>query len=388
MPLVVQQVSTRRQRKAFLEFPWIHYRGDALWTPPLRQNQKELVGFARHPFYDQAEAQTFLAARDGKVVGRIAAIVNHAYNRFQNEHRGFFGFFECVDDQEVAAALLDAARGWLAERGYHQVRGPANPSQNYEWGLLIEGFHRPATFLMPYNPAYYGRLIEQCGFRKAQDLYSFVGRSEMLDSLDAKLTFISEEAQRRFNVRVRPMNPRRFRDEVRMFLDIYNRSAAGIWGFVPLSQREIDHMSSALRFLLVPELSLVAEVDGQPVGVVFCMPDYNPRIKQIDGRLLPFGFLRLVSRKQDFVRMRLISTNVIPEFQRWGLALVLLRGLLPKFLSSGMSEAEFSWVAESNKLSRGSLERGGALLEKVHRVYDYDAAAGSAAGGAGSTSLP
>jgi hypothetical protein len=343
----------------------------------LRQNQKELAGYAHHPFYDEAQSQTFLATRDGQVVGRVAAIINHAYNRFQNEHRGIFGFFESIDDQEVATSLLDAARAWLAERGYRQVRGPANPSPNYEWGLLVDGFHRPATFMMTYNPPYYARLIEGCGFEKVQDLYAYLGRTEMLATLDKKLDDISVQAKERFNVQIRHLNSRRFRREVEMFLDVYNRSASGIWGFVPLSQREIHHMSGILRYLIVPELAMVAEVDGAPIGAVFGLPDYNPRIKAIDGRLFPFGFFRLIGRKHELRRMRALSTNVVPEYQMWGVALVLLRGLIPKILESGIEEVEFSWVAESNKLSRQSLERGGAILEKTYRVYDHAASDGA-----------
>jgi GNAT superfamily N-acetyltransferase len=372
MSVEVRPVGSRQERRAFLSFPWLHYQGDPLWTPPLRQNQKELVGYARHPFYDDAEAQTFLAWRGGQVVGRVAAILNHAYNRFQNEQRGFFGFFEAVDDQSVADALLAAVRDWLAERGIRQVRGPANPSQNYEWGLLVEGFHRPATFMLTYNPPYYARLLEGCGFRKAHDLYAYWGNRQTLDGLDDKLRFITAAAEERFVIHTRPLNKRHFRREVQMFLDIYNRSAAGIWGFVPLSPAEIHHLSLMLRFLIIPELARVAEVDGRPVGAVFGLPDYNPRIKEIDGRLLPWGFLRLISPKRDLKRLRMISTNVLPEYQRWGVGLVLLKGLIPKFLEYGMTEGEFSWVAESNKLSRGSLEKGGALLERTYRVYDYD----------------
>ncbi len=168
------------------------------------------------------------------------------------------------------------------------------------------------------------------------------------------------------------MNARRFRQELEMFLNVYNQSLGGTWGFVPLSPAEVKHLGGQLKHMIVPELALVAEVAGKPIGAVFGLLDYNPRIKQIDGRLFPFGFIRLLSNRRALKRMRVISANVVPEYQRWGVGLVLLAGLVPKILEWGIQEVEFSWVLESNQLSRGSLERGGAALSKTYRLYDRD----------------
>lgn len=368
--VVVAPVFERFERKLFLEFPWRHYRGDANWVPPLRQNQKELVGFARHPFYDDAVGQAFLAMRDGEVCGRVLALVNHAHNRHYGEKRGFLGFFESVDDREVAHGLFDAACGWLRSQGMTAVRGPANPSLNYECGLLVEGFDSPPTFMITYNKPFYGDLFESYGFEKTQDLYSFWGHIDMLKSLDKKLTFVVQEAAERFNIKVRPFNPKRFGEELETFLDIYNQSLVGTWGFVPLSKAEGKHMGAGLKHLIVPELAILAEVDGRVVGGTFGLLDYNPRIKQIDGRLFPFGFLKLLMRRREIKRVRLMSTNVLPEFQRWGVGLVLVNGIVPKVLEWGIEIGEFSWVLESNHLSRKTLERGGAKRDKVFRIYD------------------
>ncbi|HEX4142729.1 MAG TPA: N-acetyltransferase [Pirellulales bacterium] len=368
---VVKPVESRRERKAFLELPWQLYRDDPNWIPPLRLNQKELAGYARHPFYDDAAGQTFLALSGGRPIGRILAIENPVHNRFHQERRGFFGFFESIDNQQVANGLFDAARGWLAARDIHQIRGPVNPSLNYECGLLVDGFQLPATFMMTYNPPFYARLIENYGFRKAQDLFAFWAPISIIPKLDAKLLFVAQEAAARLALEMRPLDKSRFRQEIEMFLDLYNQSLGGTWGFVPLSKREIDHMSASLKHLIIPELAMVASVEGKPIGAVFAIPDYNPRIKAIDGRLFPFGFLKLISKRRDFRRFRVISANVIPEYQRWGVGLVLLRSLIPKILESNFSDAEFSWVLESNHLSRRSLEKGGAVIEKTYRIYDY-----------------
>jgi hypothetical protein len=174
-----------------------------------------------------------------------------------------------------------------------------------------------------------------------------------------------------FHVKTRGLDRSRFLQDVGTFLHIYNVSSLNIWGFVPITQAEMEWMAKDMKHLIIPELTCVAEVDGKPIGAVFGMPDYNPRIKEIDGRLFPFGFLKLLSRKHNLKRVRLISTNVVPEFQKWGIGIVLLVSLIPKGLEMGMEEAEFSWVSEANVLARGSLEKGGARLYKKYRIYDY-----------------
>jgi GNAT superfamily N-acetyltransferase len=368
--LIVKPAVTWGERTKFLRLPWDLHRRDPHWIPPLRTNQKEMVGFARHPFYDDAEGQAFIALRDGRAVGRVHAILNHAHNRYYKESRGFFGFFECIDDSNVASALFDAVRQWFAAKGITQIRGPVNPSLNYECGLLIDGFYEPPMFGMTYNPPYYARLIEDSGFAKVEDLFAFWGHVEMLDKLDKKLAFIVEECQRRFDIKLRRFDTRHFNREVRMFLDIYNQSLQGTWGFVPLSEGEIEHIGASMKHLIVPEMTTVAEIEGRPVGAQFGLLDYNPRIKQSDGRLFPFGFIRLLWNRRGIKRVRLISTNVIPEYQKWGLGLVIASRIVPEVLAWGIKEAEFSWVLESNKLSHGTLKRGGAKITKTYRLYD------------------
>ncbi|MBC8352817.1 MAG: GNAT family N-acetyltransferase [Planctomycetes bacterium] len=245
-----------------------------------------------------------------------------------------------------------------------------NPSFNQELGLLVEGCDSPPTFMMPYNPRYYEELIENYGFTKEHDLYAYFGHVDQLETQDKKLQFIVDESTRRFNFKLRRMNMSNFDQEVRTFLKIYNEAHGDHWGFIPLSENEIKHMSKSMRFLMTPEMTTVAEVDGRVVGTAFGMLDYNPLIKQIDGRLFPFGFLRLMLNRKRIKRMRLIAAHVLPEYQRWGLGVVLLSRLVPDALAWGIEEAEFSWVAESNHLSRASLERGDAKRSKTYRIYD------------------
>ncbi|MBN1589485.1 MAG: hypothetical protein JW888_08215 [Pirellulales bacterium] len=355
-----------------MRFPWTLYQNDPNWVPPLRGNEKELVGYRPHPFYENNAVQTFVAYQSGKVRGRIAAILNRGHIERYDDRRGFFGFFECVDDQEVANTLFEAARAWFAERDIFAMRGPTNPSLNYALGLLIEGFELSPTFMMTYNPPYYEQLVEGYGFRKTQDLYSYWGHVDMLPKIHERLAPLSEQIVEHLGLKIRPLGRTNFHEDVMTFLSIYNRSLVNTWGFVPMSDAEVRHMAKGLRHLIVPELALAAEVDGRVIGAVFGLPDYNPRIREIDGRLFPFGFIRLLSNKSGIKKIRLISTNVLPEYQRFGVGLALTSGLVPKALDWGLQEAEFSWVLESNSLSRGSLEKGGATIDKTYRLYDWN----------------
>jgi GNAT superfamily N-acetyltransferase len=361
-------VRERRHKKEFMQLLWRLYKNDPNWVPPLRMNQEELVGFRRNPFYDNAKGQPFVVEKDGQVVGRIVAIVNHGHNERYGENRGFFGFFDCIDDQEAANHLFRAACQFLKSEGMTDVRGPSNPSLNYEIGTLVEGFDSPPTFMMTYNWPYYDRLIQGFGFEKTQDLFAFEGHISMLDSLDPKLKFVIDEVKRRFNVTLRPASRKNFQKEIDLFLNIYNLQAT--WGFVPLTPAECKAIGFSLKFLIDPGVTSIIEVDGKAVGVGLAMPDYNQIIKKIDGRLFPFGFLRLLWGRRKINKIRVISTNVVPEYQRWGLGLVALERMVPDCRERGIQVAEFSWVLESNQLSRGSLERAGTERTKTYRLYD------------------
>lgn len=363
-------VETKREQKAFLNLECEIYRDDPNWVPPLWLIRKELLGFKHHPFYDDAEGQAFLVRRGDRVVGRVCAIVNHVHNRTHREKRGFFGFYECHDDVDASNELFSVACEWLRQRGMTDVRGPANPSTNYDWGLLIEGFDSPPTYMITYNPAYYARLVEAFGFEKVQDMYSYDAHIDMIKTMDPKLKFVVDEATKRFNVKCRPIDRSRFNEDIHAFLEIYNQALQQTWGYVPMSGSEIDDHAKGLKYLIVPELTSIAEIDGRPVGAGFGLLDYNQIIKRMNGRLLPFGFFKLLTQKRRIDRLRLVSTNVIPEYQKWGLGLVTLAQILPNAVEFGIQIGEFSWVLESNTLSRGTIERGGATRTKTHRIYD------------------
>ena len=373
----VQPVATWRERRRFMRFPWSLYRDDPHWVPPIRSSQLRLLGYRSHPFLEVGEIQTFIAWRGRHVVGRIAAIVNHAHDRTYGERRGFFGFFECVEDRAASRALFDAARNWLEERGAYGLRGPVNPSMNYVSGMLIDGFDSPPTFSLPYNPAYYGELLADYGFRKAHDMFAYVGYKDELPLHQHNLNPLVDQVEQRWQPRLRPMDTSVHGPDIDLFLELFNRSFDGMWGFVPLSRAELQDLVGSLRYLMDPRFALVAEIEGKVAGAVIGVPDYNPRIRAINGRLFPFGFFRLLSRR-GLKRFCVVSLTVAPEYQRWGLGLVLLRALLPKALSLGFCEAEFSWISETNTLAIGGMRKAGLRHTKTYRMYDFGHAAVSA----------
>ena len=366
----IQVVTTRSQKREFMELIWRLYKDDPNWIPPLRGNQQELVGFKKHPFYERNKVRTFIVIRDGLTVGRIAAIVNYGHNERYEEKRGFFGFFDCEEDSEAARLLFDAASEYLRSEGMTDMRGPCNPSLNYELGCLVKGFDTPPAFMMTYNWPYYEKLIQEYGFEKTQDLYAFEGRLANIKDLNPKFYFVIEEVKRRFNLNLRKADKNKLGKEAALFVEIYNKALVSTWGFVPLSPAEAQHIAGSMKLLIDPDCTTIIEVDNKPVGIALGLLDFNPLIKQIDGRLFPFGFLKLLFGRKSIKRVRLMSNNILPEFQRWGLGLVALDHMMPDVVARGIHECEFSWVLESNHLSRGSLERAGATLIKTYRLYD------------------
>ncbi len=368
--VVVRPVTSWGDRRRFLNLPEQLYRGDPYWIPRLRIIEKELVGYKHHPFHETAEVQTFLATRGDEVCGRVAAIINREHNREHKEERGFFGFFETVDDPAVAHALLDAVRDWLAARGITKLRGPANPSMNYDCGLLVEGFDSPPTFLMTYNPPFYARLIEEYGFQKVQDLLAYIGYKDQLPAFEENLGWLVDQEQERCQATVRPMTVTN--KDVELFLELYNRSFEAMWGFVPLTKHEMTEFVRTLSYLVSPELApLPKSMAGAWARCWGCRITIRTSSEFAAGCCRSGSYSCCVARRTYAASASSASTSC-PSISAWGLGLVLLRSLVPKALSMGVEEAEFSWIAESNVMPRVGLEKMNAKLIKTFRMYDLD----------------
>lgn len=368
--ITVKPTLSWRDRRRFQRLPWRIYAGDPNWVPPILSQERGLLGWGRHPFFDNAEMVTLLAERGGESVGRIAVLINNIHNQKYAEKRGFFGFFECVDDVAVARKLFDAGRDWLLQRGMTAWRGPVNPSLNYTCGLLVDGFTSAPVFLMTYNPPYYAGLIEACEFSKAQDLYAYEMDVAVLAKLVDRYKPAVMSALGGSGLSVRRFDPSRMNAEIDTFLDVYNRSLEGTWGFTPLQPREVKQIAAEMRHIIAPEFAAFAVVDGKEVGAVLALLDYNQIIRRINGRLFPFGFIKLLRGRRRIDVARAMAVTMLPGYQRSGFGIVLMDRLVEAAKPWGLKAWEFSWVLESNKSSRGSLERAGTKRYKTYRIYD------------------
>lgn len=363
----VEPVRGWRDMRAFLRLPFAIYAEDPVWVAPLLMEQRKLLDRSSHPFHEHAEVEYFLARRAGRVVGRIAAIVNHRHNDFHEERTGFFGFFESVEDPEVAASLLGRVESWLRERGMERARGPMNFSTNEECGLLVDGFEAPPTVMMTHHRPYYAGLLERTGYEKARDLFAYW--VEDFQPSERLLRGASRIASRA-GVTVRPMELRRFRDEVEAVKEIYHSAWERNWGFVPMTDRELARMAADLKKIVDPRLCLFAEVDGKPVGFLLALPDLNQALRHLDGRLLPFGIFKLLWYSRRIDQIRVITMGIRPGYRRLGLDALLNMKTYELGTAAGYRRAECSWILEENWDMRRALERLGARVYKTYRIYE------------------
>ncbi|HWN98832.1 MAG TPA: N-acetyltransferase [Blastocatellia bacterium] len=369
----MRPVRTLLDRRRFLDLPYRLHRGNPHWIAPLRMAQKDILNTRSHPFYKTADAEMFLALRDGRVSGRIMAIINHAHNEFHNERAGFFGFFEVENDPAVAQFLLETASDWARSRGAEVIRGPVNPSTNYECGLLIEGFDLDPTVMMTYNPPYYAELIELGGFKKAMDLYAYDIAAKYF-IVSEKLTRVADRLRTKDKITVRTVNMKAFKQEVEVVRRIYNDAWSNNWGFVPVSESEFEHLAKDLKQLVDPRVVMIAEqeIEGgesRPVGFFLAVPDINRALKKINGRLLPFGLIKLLwhSRKIDFIRI--ITMGIVTEYQSMGLGAVMLDEIYRRAPAAGLPNGEMSWVLENNVMMNRAAKLIGGRRTKTYRIY-------------------
>ncbi len=375
-PVTVRPVRTGRDNRAFIDLPYRLYRETEHWVAPLRMAQKDILNTKNHPFYQTSDVQMYLAERNERVVGRIMAILNRAHNEFHEERAGFFGFFEVENDPDASESLLGAAREWLGERGARVMRGPVNPSTNYECGLLVDAFEQDPAVMMPYNPSYYADLIERFGMTKAMDLYAYdiEGRGFQMT---AKLKRVAERLKRKDGITIRTVNIKDFANEVEIVRKVYNDAWSRNWGFVPVSNSEFEHLAKDLKQIVDPKVVYIAEkiVEGHskpvPIGFFLAVPDLNIALKRIYGRLLPFGLLKLLWHSRKIKRLRVITMGVVKEYQSLGAAAIFYEEIYKQAVSpGGYPTAEMSWVLENNVMMNRAAEMIGARRSKTYRIYE------------------
>jgi hypothetical protein len=366
----VRPVLDKVDRNLFVHFPYQLYKDNACWVPPILQDQKVLLDPKKNPFYQHAESQFFLAFKDGRPAGRIAAIVDHKHNEFHNEKMGFFGFFECIEEFSVADGLLSAAKGWVMEKGMKAFRGPVNPSQNEDCGCLMNAYDVPPVLMMTYNPPYYPIYFEFYGLKKAMDLWAYYidNKKEPPD----KLVRVAEALRKKEGVVVRRMVMKKFDREVDKIKRIYNDAWSKNWGFVPMTDAEFDHLAKNLKPVVVPELGLIAEINGKPIAFSLSLPDMNQALIHINGRLFPFGLPKLLwySRKIDMIRI--VTLGVVHEYQKKGIDAILYLDTWRNALKKGYWRGEMSWILETNTMMNRTAEMLGGKVYKTYRMYQMD----------------
>jgi GNAT superfamily N-acetyltransferase len=366
----VVAVENKRGLREFIELPYSLHRHDPYWVPPLRMAVKELLDREKHPFYTNADAEFFLAMKDGSAVGRVAAIFDRAHNRFHEESAGFFGFFECVNDPSVAEALLSRARNWVRERGATFLRGPVSPSTNYECGLLIDGFDRSPMVMMPYNPRYYPELMDRVGLSKAKDLLGYLSNAFTIDM--KKIERVADRVLRTNGVTVRPINMKDFDAEVERVWEVYSRAWSRNWGFIPMSREEFRVMGKEMKQVLKPELVLIGEVDGKMVGFALALPDVNIALKPAAGTLFPTGLLKILYYQRLIKSVRVLALGVEERYRSSGVGAAFYATLVRNARKLGYGDCEMSWILEDNTLMNRALEVMGAKRYKTYRIYDWN----------------
>ncbi|MGN6217832.1 MAG: hypothetical protein ACTHN7_12915 [Solirubrobacterales bacterium] len=367
--LSVRAVRSRGDLKRFLDLPYRLHAGTP-WVPPLKLERRLFLNRKLNPYFKHGEAEYFLALRGERVVGRITAQVDHAFNDFHQSRWGMFGFLELEDDQEILSALLAAAEGWLRERGCDRMVGPMDFSMNEESGVLIEGHELEPLIRQPWHPPYYQRLCEGAGLEKAMDLYSwFLDVSDREDMLPV-LFELDERARTEHGVKIRKMSRRHLRQEMDRFAEIYNAAWAENWGFVPYSKEDLDAYTMDMHLVFAREWFMVAEKDGETIAVAITLPDVNQVLKKMKGRILPLGWWYFLNRNRIADRVRVGFLGVKPEYQHTGVAASLYVEHFNTAERVRQDHGEAGWILETNEAMNRGLEAMSGEIVKKYRVYE------------------
>lgn len=372
----VRPLANRQEFTAFFQFPWQHYADDVNWIPPLLSMRRQLLDASKHPAWKYMDGEFFAAWRDGQMVGTVVGFINHEHNRYHQENIGFFGLFETVNDLDAAAGLLEAAGEWLRRRGVDAIRGPASFTTNEECGLLVKNFDKPMV-MMPYNPPYYAELIEAAGFEKVMDVHCMYMDRALIEASDTltRLEKLVERASRRSGIAVRRFRARRKQAEFRLFRDIYNAAWVKNWGFIPMSDEELEALVADLGMLVEPDLAFFAEIAGEPAGFALSIPNFNEALHRAFPRpgvpelytLAQVFWHWKIRRSIKSVRMPLMGVK--QEHRGKGVELALFLELMKALLPSRYDYLDSGWILETNPLISISLNLGSQIY-KTHRFYE------------------
>ena len=373
MSVTVRPVTSSKDKSRFLDFPYEHYKDHPYWIAPLRMDQAKVLNEDKNPFFEHGEAGLFLAENErGEVVGRVAGIKNGMHLQKYDDGNGFFGFFETIEDYAVAEALLDAASNWLRVRGLRGVRGPTNPSMNDTAGLLVRGFDREPSILMPYNPAYYVDFLERYGFERAMTMWAYYVHKKYVNV--ERLNRGAELVMRRYpGLKLRTLDMDRFWDEAKTVLRIYNAAWAENWGHVPMTEHEFEHLAKDLKQIVEPEIVFFLELDGEPIAFSILLPNMNQALRHVpDGKLFPLGLPKLLAYAKlgAVYETRMPLMGVLPEHRGKGLDAVLVHASVHDGTKRGYDACEMSWVLDVNKRLTNSLDTLGGVRDKEYVMLE------------------
>jgi hypothetical protein len=371
MPVAVRPARSHRDVGAFIDLPFRLHAGTP-WIPPLKLERRLFLSRrARLGTYARrVDFELFVAEREGRVVGRISAHVDHAYNRHHDERRGWFGFFECEDDVEATRALLEAAQRWLRARGMAQMTGPADFTMNDESGIVIEGHDLPPMIRQPWHPPYYQRLMEDAGLDKVVDLLMWELEIADRDKMLPILPELAADAREKHNVRIRRMTRRHLRRELDVFAEIYNRAWRRNFGFVPFDKADLDQYGLELQLAFDRDWMMVAEIGDEPIAIAMTFPDLNQVLRRMNGRVLPFGWWHYLRRHHTVDKVRVGFLGVKPKYQHTGAAALLY---VEHFDTSAahprIKSGEMGWILETNRAMNRGMEAMNGRVVKKYRVY-------------------
>lgn len=367
----VRPIDVHKELKSFIDFPHELYKSDPNYVPELYVAQRDLLTPGKHPFHDHSKVQLFLASEGGVTTGRIGAILNNNHNAFSNSSDGFFGFFDCINDQETADMLIAAAEKWLKENGANTIIGPENFSTNETLGLLVEGFDSPPVVMMPYNAPYYRDLLEKAGFKKKIDLLAYDVPYDTHNDRSVKLLNTLEERLRRRNIVIRKISMKNFWEDAKKARDVYNQAWGDNMGFVPMTEKEFHHMAKDLKMILNPDFCLIAEQEGKFVGFALGVPDINQiQIKIKRGRLLPFGIFKLLTGMKKIDRLRVMILGVVDGYRKSGIEACLYGTIIKNARKNNIKGAECSWMLEDNYLMNNAIEQINGVVYKKYRIFE------------------
>lgn len=374
----IKPVTTKKDRKAFVTLLWDLYKDDPYWVPPLIMERMDAIDEKKNPYFLHAEVKLWVAYKDGKAVGRISAQIDELVEKQHGEKTGHYGFFESIDDQDVANALFDTAIAWLKENGRTEIIGPFNLSINEETGMLVDGFEHSPRLLMGHARPYYEKLIQNYGLAKVKDTWAYtLDISKPI--LPPTIQKLVDRAVDKGQVKFRPINMDKYEEELRIILDIFNDAWIDNWKYIPFTEAELDHAVKELKMIIREDFTYIAEIDGVPQAMMVTLPNINEIIKDLDGKLFPFGVFKLLWRlklKPSFKTVRVPLMGVRTEYQNSRLSGIMSFGLFEACRQSteklGCDTAELSWVLEENTRLSKLLETIGCVKYKTYRLYQKD----------------